>query len=198
MRISFGRRDYWETATQKCFLIPWYITLGCFFAIGGGEHRRLRHNPSQLRLFEPVGETPYLCFTEDFSKTNQDGLLHRKKAPKEVIHYVNVVNSERCLIRLYKLYKEHCPTDRPDNAFYLKPLEKPRPDCWYTRIAVGHNMLSRTVSRLFEEARVSGHFPNHSLRATAATRTFDAGIGEQLIMHRTGHSAEEWSGKQYR
>ena len=50
-------------------------------------------------------------------------------------------------------------------------------------------MLSHTVSRLFEEARVTGHFTNHPLRATAATRMFDAGIDEQFIMHRTRHSS---------
>ena len=41
----------------------------------------------------------------------------------------------------------------------------------------------------FEEAGISGHFTNHSLRATVATRMFDAGIDKQLIMHRTGHSS---------
>ena len=50
-------------------------------------------------------------------------------------------------------------------------------------------MLSRTVSRLFEEAGVTRHFTNHSLRATAATRMFDASIDEQLIMHCTRHIA---------
>ena len=35
---------------------------------------------------------------------------------------------------------------------------------------------------------MNGHFTNHSLRATAATRLFEVGIDEQLIMHRTGHS----------
>ena len=50
-------------------------------------------------------------------------------------------------------------------------------------------MLSRTVNHLFEEAGVSGHFTSHSLRAKAATRVFDAGIDEQLIMHCTGHSS---------
>ena len=48
-------------------------------------------------------------------------------------------------------------------------MDKPRPDCWYTRTPVGHNMLSRTVSHLFEEAGVTGHFTNHLLRATVAT-----------------------------
>ena len=160
-----------------------------FFAIRGGERRCLRHNPSQLHLYEPVGETPNLCFTEDVSKTNQGDLLHCKKAPNEVVHHANLANPQRCLIRLYKLYIEHCPANLPDNAFYLKPLEKPWADCWYTHTHVGHNMLSCTVSRLFEEDGVTGHFTKHSLRATAATRMFDAGIDEQLIMHRTGHSS---------
>ena len=35
---------------------------------------------------------------------------------------------------------------------------------------------------------LQGHFTIHSLRATAATKLFEAGIDEQLIMQRTGHS----------
>ena len=35
---------------------------------------------------------------------------------------------------------------------------------------------------------MTGYFTNHSLRATAATRLFEAKVDEQLIMHRTGHS----------
>ena len=87
------------------------------------------------------------------------------------------------------MYNAHCPEDRPDNAFYLKPLEKPRGDCWYTKSPIGHNTLARTINGLFESAGISGHFTNHSLRATAATRMFDAGVDEQLIMNRTGHSS---------
>ena len=69
----------------------YYIGL-FFFAIRRGEHRRLRHNPFQLHLYEPLGETPYLCFTKDVLKTNQGGLLHRKKAPKEVVRHANLAN----------------------------------------------------------------------------------------------------------
>ena len=88
----------------KVLLDTMVYYIGLFFAIRGREHCRLRHNPSQLHLYEPVGETPYLCFTEDVSKTNQGGLLHRKKTPKEVVHHANLANPQRCLIRLYKLY----------------------------------------------------------------------------------------------
>ena len=65
----------------------------------------------------------------------------------------------------------------------------PKGDIWYQKAAVGHNPLANTVTRLFKSAGISGHFSNHSLRATAATRLFDAGVDEQIIMSRTGHSS---------
>ena len=34
---------------------------------------------------------------------------------------------------------------------------------------------------------VKGFFTNHSLRATAATRLYHAGVDEQLITQKTGH-----------
>ncbi len=54
---------------------------------------------------------------------------------------------------------------------------------------MGHNKLQTVVSSLMEKAGYSGHYTNHSLRVSAATRLFDLGIDEQLIMSRTGHSS---------
>ena len=72
-----------------------------FFALHSkAEHRHLRFKPSQIELFEPDTEKVYLKYMEDVSKSNQGGLAHRKKEPKQVVHYENVDNSERCLIRL--------------------------------------------------------------------------------------------------
>ena len=163
--------------------------IGLYFAIRGGEHRQLRFKPSQLELVEPANASPYLVFTEFVSKTNQGGLLHRKKQPKQVTHHVNVESSDRCLVRMFKLYNSRCPADRPDDAFYLRPLSRPKGDVWYQRSPVGHNTLGSTIPRLFKAAGISGHFTNHSLRATSATRMFDAGLDEQLIMSCTGHSS---------
>ena len=75
--------------------------IGLYFAIRGGEHRKLRHDPSQIQLVEPAGGMPYLVFTEDASKTNQGGLQHRKKVPKQVVHHLNTEAPDRCLVQLY-------------------------------------------------------------------------------------------------
>ena len=117
--------------------------IGLYFAIQGGEHRKLRHDPSQIQLVEPAGGMPYLVFTEDVSKTNQGGLEHRKKVPKHVVRHLNAEAPERCLVRLYQLYNSKCPRNRPNDAFYLKPLAKPRGDVWYTCMPVGHNLFLR-------------------------------------------------------
>ena len=121
---------------------------------------------------------PYLVYTESVSKTNQGGLLHRKKQPKKVTHHANVEFPERCLVRLFKLYNSKCLKDRPDDAFYLRPLNKPKGTVWYQKSPVGHNVLAGTVHRLFKPAGIGGHYSNHSLCATSATRLFDAGLDE--------------------
>ena len=70
----------------------------------------------------------------------------------------------------------------------MRPREKPTGDAWYTAVAIGHNSLGNTVKRLCDSAGVQGYFTNHSLRASTATRLFEAGVDEQLIMLRTGHN----------
>ena len=164
--------------------------IGFYFALRSGvEHRRLRYYPSQIQLFEPTNGRAYVMYTEDVSKANQGGLVHRRWEQKQVVQYANDDNPERCLVRLYKLYMSKCPEDRPDGALYLKPLAKPTEQCWYHKIPIGHNSLQQTVCRLCVAAGIEGKFTNHSLRTTNATRLFEAKVDEQLIMQRTGHSS---------
>ena len=82
-----------------------------------------------------------------------------------------------------------CPKDCPDGAFYLKPLNNPKGDCWFCKVSIGHNVLQQMIPNLFKAAGIQGHFTNHSLRATSATRLVEAQIDEQLIMQSTGHSS---------
>ena len=165
---------------------------GLYFALRGGkEHRQLRHHPSQIQLVEKPGERAYLVYREDISKNHQGGLKNRKIKPKIVMHHANIENPKRCFIRLYKLYNSLCPPNRPNNTFYLQPLQKPIKDLWYSTKPVGHITLEKTVSRMCREAGILGHYTNHSLRATAATRLHQSGVEEQEIMERTGHRSTE-------
>ena len=52
---------------------------------------------------------------------------------------------------------------------------------------VGVHLLTKTVEKLCTAAGFKGHYTNHSLRATAATRLYLAGVDELLITEKTGH-----------
>ena len=64
----------------------------------------------------------------------------------------------------------HSPPDRPDHAFYLTPLVRPKEKCWFKKVPLSHNKLANVVPRLMKSAGIEGYFTNHSLRATATTR----------------------------
>ena len=126
----------------------------------------------------------YLEYSEDVSKNHPGGLKHRKTMPKIVQHYGNPDNPGRCFVRLFKLYNSLCPTNRPDNAFYLSPLSNPKPTCWYSRAPLGHNKLRNAVADMCKQAGIPGYHTNHSLQATAATCLYHPGVDEQLVMER--------------
>lgn len=92
-----------------------------------------------------------------------------------------------CLLKLYELYLSKCDPKRPENIFYFRPKTTQNRNIWYTCSAIGHNTLAGTVKRMFDTAGIPGFFTNHSLRATAATRLYEASIDEQLITEVTGH-----------
>ena len=157
---------------------------GIHFALRSGEeHRSLQL--SQFELVVPKEGCARLIYTENYSKNNQGGLQHRKVKPKCVTCYANERNPGRCLVRLYQVYLSHRPADI--QPFYLTPLRKKKSETWYSKVPVGHNTLSQTVGRLCKKAGITGFKTNHSLRVTSATRLFQSGVDEQVIMSHTGH-----------
>lgn len=72
----------------------------------------------------------------------------------------------------------------------MRPLQTPKGSVWFAGVAVGINQLRNTVARICKQAGLDGHRTNHSLRATAATRLYEAGMEEQLVSEITGHRSE--------
>ena len=153
------------------------------------RHRHL--SPDMLSLFEPRDDRAYLQYTEHGSKNNPGGLRQRGLETKTVRAYANLQDPQRCLIRLYKYYMSLRPHGAPDDAFYLQPLRTWSHGHWYQCRPVGHNPLGNTVKRLFAKAGIEGNFTNHSLRCTCATRLFQKGIEEKVIMSVTGHKSTD-------
>ena len=166
--------------------------LGIQFALRAGqEHRNLRRENSQLSLQVDEFGDEYLQYYEDISKTNNGGLAHLSVKRKVVRAYKNLKNPERCPVELYKKYLLHVPTSTGDNAFYLRPLPKPNGQIWYFKKAAGREKLGNVVKNIMKKAGFKGHFTNHSLRRSCATRLYDAGVPEQVIQETTGHRSSD-------
>ena len=51
-------------------------------------------------------------------------------------------------------------------------------------------------SEMMKEAGFEGHYTNHSLRVTSATRLFDAEVDESPVLKECDHlKLEDWSGE---
>ncbi len=95
-------------------------------------------------------------------------------------------------MRLFLKYTSLLPVQGKSEALYKYPLsdKKLTGKTWYADKPVGVNSLKKIVSTLAKEAGLVGHFTNHSLRATAATRMFNGGVDEQVIKEITGHKSD--------
>ena len=161
---------------------------GLNFALRAAQdHRNLRWSPNpQIELLTDSCGIKFLRYTEDVSKANRGGLKHRKVKGKVVDAYSHP-NKARCIVSLYEMYVSHIPSSRPDYAFYLRPLNKPLGNIWYSSQPLGKHKISETVKILCQDAGIPGYRTNHSLRATSATRLFEHDIDEQRICEITGH-----------
>ena len=56
---------------------------------------------------------------------------------------------------------------------------------------LGRTKPGSTVSRLCSNAGIGGFRTNHSLRASTASRLYQAGVDEQLLMECTDHHSVE-------
>ena len=138
---------------------------------------------------EKSGERPYLKYVEDISKNRPGGIKGRKIKPKVVYHHANTTRSERLCVCTRNTCSSAQAVLSPMHFIYSQ--KKPTATCWFINKPAGHNTLQNTVSRLCNLAGLQGFYTNNSLRATAATRLYNSGVDEQLVMETTGHISLE-------
>ena len=63
----------------------------------------------------------------------------------------------------------------------------PSDDVWYSTRKVQTNPLHSIVKQICAQAGIERQKTNHSLRATAVTQLYEAGVPEKLIQEHTGH-----------
>ena len=89
---------------------------------------------------------------------------------------------------LYQKYVSLCPEESLKDALYLIKTAKRKHIAdgnvsdakWFTSQPLGHNELKFMLKDMMAKAKINGHFTNHSLRVTTATRLFQNGVSEQL------------------
>ena len=164
--------------------------VGKGFALRAGkEHRALRGLPfhSQFKFIKDSDGKIFLCYMEDIGlKTNKGGLKHRKIEAKTMDLYATS-NEDRCPLRAIIKYLALLPKNRTCEAFYLQPWKKFFRKAWYLNRPVGLNKLRSAVGAMCHAAGLPGHYTNHSLRSTAATKLYQNNVDEQIIMEITGH-----------
>ena len=164
--------------------------IGVHFALRAAEeHKSLKIDCQFKVLYDEEVGLKYLDYKECTSKCNQGGLNSRFVRGKDGRAYQNVVNTDRCVVRLYEKYMSHRPDHMPkcSKDFYLRPLTVPNGDVWYSCQPRGRHKLEKVVKEMCKKAGFSGKKTNHSLRASSATRMYAEGLDEQLICERTGH-----------
>ena len=172
---------------------PWavvraaFVITGLYFSLRGGqEHRDLsldqfRRHPDDVSYDEQT----YYEYTEHGSKNYQGkfGDMDNK-----ICRAYAQPSSPRCPVRILDLYFSKLPSGA--EAFYMQPLQKvpANPTSrWFAQTPIGVNPLKNMMSNISKLAGLSQRYTNHSLRATAATRMFNAGVPEKNYCraHRT-------------
>ena len=164
--------------------------LGVHFALhAADEHKSLKIDIQIKVMYDANVGLKYLYYEELTSKCNQGGISDRSVPPKSGRAYQNIVNSDRCVIRLYEKYVAACPSHDPKYSkdFYLRPLSVPNGDVWYSCQARGRHTLSEVIKKMCKATGLGECCTNHSCRASSATRMYEQGADEQLICEKTGH-----------
>ena len=153
------------------------------------EHYNLKI--SQMQRFE---NPPRYEYTELVSKNRAGGLASYRLKNKVVPVFQDESLGKQCHVYVLDLYLSKIPSSaRAQDVFYLRPkpvnMEDDNP--WYSSQRIGRNRISQLMKTICSGSGVQNKYTNHSLRATGATRLFQSGTPENVIMERSGHRSTD-------
>ena len=104
-----------------------------------GTHGRQEHHDIRIEELKvvksPNGETDYVQWTEGLTKTRKGGL---NKPARRIEQRMYVVGGPRCPVMLLEMMLSKRPDElKLSGPLYLTPLQKPKPNVWYSKQPVG-------------------------------------------------------------
>jgi len=189
-RNSCGRGKYWELPIQRASTIPSFSCWASSSAWGvvkstiSFEWRTSSSWYIRRHNFRGVGGMP--------TKTSQGGL---SKMDRWLPQKPFAQGGDRCLVKFLELLISKRPESlRATGPLYLRPLNWPREDVWYSSQPVGIQTIDtymRNMAMLGKLDSTNKKFTKHSIRKTTVRKLQKAGVSNDRIAAITGHRNEQ-------
>ena len=162
-----------------------YGTRGC------QEHHQLK--VEDLKFVRDIsGNLVSVEWVEGPTKTRPGGLT---KADRRLPQRMFRQGGERCPVMFLNLMISKRPDVLKDcGPLYLRPLDTPRQDTWYSLQPVGVRTIDTYMRKITSLAGLNStnkKFTNHSMRKTTVRKLQKAGISNDKIAAITGHRNEQ-------
>ena len=158
---------------------------------GCQEHHQLRVEDLKF-VHDTSGETISVEWVEGLTKTRQGGL---SKMDRRLPQKLFAQGGDRCPVKFLELLISKRPESlRATGPLYLRPLDRPREDVWYSSQPVGIRTIDtymRNMAMLGKLDSTNKKFTNHSIRKTTVRKLQKAGVPNDRIAAITGHRNEQ-------
>lgn len=158
---------------------------------GCQEHHQLRIEHFKF-VSDTTGKTLSMEWVEGPTKTRPGGLSKTdRRLPQKIFAH----GGDRCPIKLVELLISKRPHRlKATGPLYLRPLESPRKDVWYSLQPVGIHTINTYMKEIAKDGRLdctNKKFTNHSVRKTTVKKLQKAGVSNDRIAAITGHRNEQ-------
>ena len=173
-----------------------YLISQQFGTRGCQEHHQLQVEELKF-VRDPSGKTLYMEWVEGLTKTRWGGLSKtERRLPQKMFAH----GGSRCPVKFLEFLITKLPQKlRCSGPLYLRPLESPQTDVWYSLQPVGiqtSNAYMENLAKLANLDITNKKFTSHGIRKITVCKLQKAGVSNDKIIAVTGH-CNEMSRKAY-